>query len=64
MQNSHFSVKTMRDVVALTIVFVISSSVVNCIDINDCPPLPPPPKFSTRILGGVKAKPGEICAPI
>ena len=58
MQNSHFSVKTMRDVVALTIVFVISSSVVNCIDINDCPPLPPPPppKIATRILGGNKAR--------
>ena len=54
----------MRDVLALTIVFVIFSSVVNCININDCPPLPPPPKFSTRILGGVKAKPGDICAPI
>ena len=64
MQNSHFSLKTMRDVLALTIVFVIFSSVVNCININDCPPLPPPPKFAPRILGGVKAKLGDICAPI
>ena len=54
-EKSELSVKTMRDVVPLTI--VILSSVVSCIDIiNDCPAKKPPPDIQPAVLGGNRAR--------
>ena len=53
------SVKTMRDVVRLTIVIIFSSAV-NCINISDnCPHAP---ILTSRIVGGTRARWYSLCS--